>query len=219
MNMKKRYRKDTKVIKVESEEKLEKIKKVSSYIQNGNVVVIPTDTLYGLATDPFNIESVKRIFQIKRRPLEKPIPLLISDKVSINKYVETNTIANKLIRCFWPGKLTIVFRMKEKSSIPSIVTAGSRKLALRMPENIITLKIISCAGGIVTGTSANISGKSPPSSILDLDKEIIDKVDLIVDNGRLLGKPSTVVDITEDKPNILRIGAITKHEIYRCLNL
>ncbi|MCD6563593.1 MAG: threonylcarbamoyl-AMP synthase [Thermoproteales archaeon] len=215
--MKNVSREDTKIIKINSVNEDEKIRRASSYILDNKIVVIPTDTLYGLATNPFNITAVKKIFEIKRRPLNKPIPLLVSDINQIDKYVKINRLASKLIDCFWPGMLTIIFNINKDSLIPPIVTSKTNRLALRMPSNKITLKIIEYANGIITGTSANISGRKPPSSISELDNEIAEKVDLIIDSGKVLGKASTIIDVTHDKPIIIRIGAIPVKEIQLCI--
>jgi len=217
-NMRENNNISSKVLKIKESEEIDKIKLAASFIRTGKIVIIPTDTLYGLATNPFNVDAVKRIYEIKRRPLTKPIPLLISNKKRLHDLVIVNTLSEKLIERFWPGQLTIIFKMRNVS-VPRIVTAGSDKLALRMPNHTVALKIIELSEGIITGTSANISGETSPKSVEEVKEEIAKKVDLIVDCGTALGLPSTIVDITSRKPCILREGAIKKTEVEDILSI
>lgn len=183
----------------------EKIEKVAQFIAEGKVAIIPTDTVYGLATNPFKEESVRKIYEIKKRG-KKPIPLLVSSVEKAEEIAIVDSRAKALIKKFWPGALTLV--LHKKPLISSLITAGEPTVGVRMPNHKVALAIIEKAGGVVTGTSANISGEPPPSSISEISLEILENVDIVVDSGKLLGTPSTVIDLTKESPIILRKGAL-----------
>ncbi|RLE85258.1 MAG: threonylcarbamoyl-AMP synthase, partial [Thermoprotei archaeon] len=134
----------------------ERIEEVARLICEGKVAVIPTDTVYGLATNPFREEFVARIFEIKRRG-KKPIPLLVSSREYVERVAFLTPQAERLMGRFWPGPLTMV--LKRRPETPPIITCESPGVGVRMPAHDVALAIIEKAGGVVTGTSANISGE------------------------------------------------------------
>ena len=177
-------------------------------VRAGGVIVFPTDTVYGIGCDPFNEKSVRRIYQIKRRA-GKPMPILAKDLKDVERIAEMNEIEFEIASKLWPGQLTILLRAKP-SFRNSRLVSGDGRVGVRIPASLQTLTIIEESGGLLVGTSANISGLPPPQTIQELDEEILGSVDLVIDGGRcLMGKPSTVVRLmNKDRLRILRLGSI-----------
>jgi len=182
------------------------ITEAARIIASGGVVVLPTDTLYGLATDPWNVTAVERLFQIKQRPAEKPIPLLISNREMLGQLVVNVTPdAKRLMDTFWPGPLTLIFK---GAALPNRLTADMGTIAIRFPANRFLVRLIEAVGRPITATSANRSGGADLHSAQDVLSVLGDKVDLIVDGGHRSGLPSTLVDVTGPVPTLVRSGAI-----------
>ena len=193
----------------------DKIKKIGSYLKLGKILVFPTDTVYGIGCDPFNIESIKKIYKIKRRNTKKGLPVLIYSIKVIKKFVVMNDLAKNLIKEFWPGQLTLILNKNEK--VPEILTGGKKTIAIRQPNNLITMLIAEQInyGGII-GTSANISGEKAPISIDEAMNQLGDTVDYYIDGGISDKKvPSTVLNLTIKPPKLLREGSILFEDIKR----
>jgi len=205
------------VVRVTSSENLKQaIKLAKNVIEQGGLIIYPTDTVYGLGADPFNIRAVERVFQVKRRS-KKPLPILASSISNVLRICELNETATKLVRNFWPGALTIVVKKKE-GILPNIVTAGMDSVGIRIPKHEVALKIIDACGGLLIGTSANISGHKPPRTAEEAIAELGDLVDLVIDSGSApLGKPSTVINLTVSPPVIEREGVIKAEDILKVL--
>lgn len=197
-----------KVLKLSPEKFEETIKEVVSVFRNGGVVVVPTDTIYGLAADALNPEAVKRIFEIKQRPEEKTLPIFVESIEEAEQLTEINARQRKFLEKVWPGKVTAVLKAKDGSTI-----------ALRIPKHDFVSELLKEFGGPLTGTSANLSGKPGHIKITELIAEFENahpNPDIIIDTGDLLDlKPSTVIDLTVWPPQILREGAVSKEEIMR----
>jgi len=191
----------------------EKIKKAAEIIKSGGVVAFPTETVYGLGSNAYDEQAVKKIFELKGRPQDNPLIVHISKKQDV--YIVAREIPEKakvLIGEFWPGPLTLV--LPKNPSIPDIVTAGLDTVAVRMPDHPIALKLIRLSGVPIAAPSANISGKPSATQPEHIKKYFGEKVFLI--EGKVkIGIESTVLDLTEDVPKILRPGAITKEMIER----
>jgi L-threonylcarbamoyladenylate synthase len=191
----------------------EKIKKAAEIIKSGGVVAFPTETVYGLGANAYDEQAVKKIFELKGRPQDNPLIVHISKKQDV--YIVAREVSEKakvLIREFWPGPLTLV--LPKNPSIPDIVTAGLDTVAVRMPDHPIALKLIRLSGVPIAAPSANISGKPSATQPKHIKKYFGEKVFLI--EGKVkIGIESTVLDLTEDVPKILRPGAITKEMIER----
>ncbi|MFH2033820.1 MAG: L-threonylcarbamoyladenylate synthase [Candidatus Margulisiibacteriota bacterium] len=170
----------------------------------GKVIIFPTETVYGIGCSLQHLEAIKRIFEIKGRPADKPLPVLISNTKQLNGLVkEVPERAMAIIKKFWPGPLTLVFDKTDR--IPDIVSCNSETVGIRMPDDKIVLEIIEKLGSPLVATSANLSGQEPPSR----PEEIKIEADLLVDGGRCRLKiPSTVLDVRADPPLILRMGSI-----------
>jgi L-threonylcarbamoyladenylate synthase len=191
----------------------EKIKKAAEIIKSGGVVAFPTETVYGLGANAYDEQAVKKIFELKGRPQDNPLIVHISKKQDV--YIVAREVPEKakvLIREFWPGPLTLV--LPKNPSIPDIVTAGLDTVAVRMPDHPIALKLIRLSGVPIAAPSANISGKPSATQPEHIKKYFGEKVFLIEGEVKI-GIESTVLDLTEDVPKILRPGAITKEMIER----
>ncbi|RLE94260.1 MAG: threonylcarbamoyl-AMP synthase [Thermoprotei archaeon] len=192
------------------------LRRVAKIVKAGGVVVYPTDTVYGLGADPFNTEAVARVYRVKKRSFHKPLPVLVSGVEYAREVVYVSPYAEKLMQVFWPGALTLVLPKKE--NVPDIVSGGKKNLAVRMPNHIVALALIELCGGCLIGTSANISGKESPRTLEDALEQIGSEVDAAVDAGPCPhGIPSTILDLSKEKPIILRKGPISKEEIEKVL--
>lgn len=189
------------------------VNKGIAILRSGGIVAFPTDTVYGLGASANLPEVIERVFQIKERPHEMALPLLLADESQVTSVAQSvPRIAWLLISSFLPGALTIV--LTKSSSVPDIITAGGKTVAIRIPAHPIPIALAAGLGAPIIGTSANLSGKPSLLTADDVCSQLGDKVDLIIDGGRCPGgRESTVVDITGLKPVLLREGAISRAEI------
>jgi len=174
----------------------------------GGLVAFPTDTLYGLAAAAFNDRAVKRLFGVKGRPPDRPLPILI-ESIEDADMIATDIPpgARLLMEAFWPGGLTRVLR--RHSGFCSLALAGGETVAVRVPAHPVALDLLRRVGEPLTGTSANFSGRPGPRTAEEVRRQLGDRVDLIVDGGPCPGGiESTVVDCTVDPPRLLREGAV-----------
>jgi len=178
-----------------------------SALESGKIVVYPTDTLYGLGADIYNKEAVKKVFDIKKRPMDMPLSVAVSCIEDLEKIAYIDDRSKRVIDTFFPGKITLI--LKKKKIVPDVVTAGLRNIAIRIPENAVALELLSLFGPL-TCTSANIHGRQTPTVINDILMQFTNKdIGAFIDHGKLEGKPSTIIDLTGKKPKILRKGDIT----------
>lgn len=190
----------------------EKIREIGRAVRRGCVIVFPTDTLYGIGGDPNNRYAVRKILEIKSRDYGK-LPVLVSSVERAASLAEVSKAALFLMGKFWPGALTLV--LPKAPSVPEEVSGGGM-LGIRMPNHALALAIIEEAGGALIGTSANIHGSQPATSVDELDPSIEEKVDFVVDGGRVpLGQPSTVVQIIDDRTDPARVNARPKVKVIR----
>lgn len=170
-------------------------------LRNGGLVAFPTETVYGLGANLLNEKAIKRLYEVKRRPKDKPLTIHISNIDMLKKMVsDISLIAQKLIDEFWPGPLTIILNSK-----------GNKKIGFRMPANPIALSLIRQTGVPIVAPSANISGNKPPKNVKEVLEDLKDSIDMILDGGATrVGIESTVVDTTIFPCKMLREGAITK---------
>jgi L-threonylcarbamoyladenylate synthase len=174
------------------------------------LIVYPTDTVYGLGCDPFNINAVKRLIRVKGTR-NKPLPILSNSLSEIKKIVELSRKAKRIGEKFWPGPLTLVLR---KKLLPNIVTSSLSTVGVRIPDHAVTLELIKLSGGFLVGTSANKTGAEPSSTVFEARNQLIDEVDAYLDGGAAgLGISSTVIDLVGKKPKILRRGFVSLEEI------
>ncbi|MBU1912394.1 MAG: threonylcarbamoyl-AMP synthase [Candidatus Omnitrophica bacterium] len=194
----------TKIIKLNPnfpEEHL--ISQAAIVLKNGGLVVFPTETVYGIAANALNKDTIDRLYEIKKRPHDKPFSVHIADFDSLRQLeISLSKDAERVARRFWPGPLTLVAFNNKKE-----------KIGLRMPDNMIAFLLIKKAGVPVVAPSANLSGNKPPVSVEEVLSEMDGHVDMILDGGRArIGIESTVMDVTEKPFKILRQGAIPQKE-------
>jgi len=186
------------------------LNKAIFFLKKGELVVYPTDTLYGIGADIYNTEAVKKVFKVKKRPINMPLSIALS---SIEELSDVGFIDKKsriLADLFLPGPLCLV--VKKREIIPDIVTSKSKKIAIRIPNNKKALNLIKKFGPI-TCTSANIHGEPTLENIKKIRMKFKYEISLYLDEGELFSEPSTIVDTTFDKIKIIREGKILKKEI------
>lgn len=192
-------------------------KRVRDIFKKGGIIAYPTETFYGLGVDPFNESAVNKLFKLKGRGFDKPISILVKDKNMLLAVVEEiPPAAEKLIKKFWPGPLTIIF--KAKKTVPSAITGNTGKIAVRISSNPITQKLLEIIDSPITTTSANSSGKKSPVTAKEVKDYFGDKIDLIIDGGLLSGNlGSTIVDVTEEELKVIREGEIPVQTIFEAI--
>lgn len=187
------------------------IRKAAEILKLGGVVVFPTETLYGLGANVFDVNAVQRIFEVKGRNLKKPSSIAFRDLEQAKKFLEFTPVVMKLAKKFLPGPLTIILNSK----IEFDAFLGGYKVSFRIPDNKITQAILNEIKFPITATSANLSGGKEPVEVKDFVEQIGNKVDLILDGGKCrYGKPSTVIDVSSGDIQIVREGVIDKDKIY-----
>lgn len=180
------------------------IKQAAKELADGKLVIIPTETVYGIAADASNKEALDKLYEIKKRPKDKLFALLIADKKRVEEFAyDIPVVAYKLMRKFWPGPLTILLKSKNQG-----------KVGLRMPDNQVALEILAQSKVTVACPSANISDKPAPVNFQEAIKDLDGLVDLAVDAGAAkLGMESTIVDLTVQPLVIVRSGAIKDDQV------
>lgn len=182
-------------------------------LANGGVVALPTDTLYGLAACAFDEAAVAKIFKTKGRDAATALPLLLADAADARRCgVDLPPAMWLLAEKFWPGALTLVVRKSD--AVPYVVTAGRDTVGLRVPDHPLPRAVARALGSPITGTSANCSGMPGLTTAQAVRDELGDRIDFVLDGGDAPGGvPSTVLDLSEDAPRVLRQGAIGKEAI------
>ena len=191
--------------------------KATDILREGGLVAFPTDTVYGLAGHAYLPEAVEQIYQVKERPMDKAIPLLLANSEQVQEVAsDVPPVAYRLMEVFWPGGLTII--LPKSPRLPDVVTAGGATVALRTPDHPFVLALIQALGAPLAATSANISGHPPATTVREALHELGGRVTLIVDGGTCPGGvPSTVLDLTVSPPRVLREGAVAWEAIRRVL--
>lgn len=202
-----------KYINVENEKNLDILKDASAVIRNGGIILMPTETVYGLGANGLDENAVKKIFITKGRNQDNPLILHISNMKMLDKIAyDISELEYKLMEKFWPGPLTII--LKRKNIVPDVVTGSLDTVGVRMPSNKIARKLIELANTPIAAPSANISGRPSGTNIHDIIDELGNKVDYIIDDGDCeIGLESTVIKVIQNEIVILRPGKITKEDL------
>lgn len=208
---------ETKVIKLNENSPLSDYKEAAELIKNGEVVGMPTETVYGLAGNAYDEGAVKKIFEAKGRPQDNPLIVHISDFSELYELVESvPESAKKLASRFWPGPLTIILKKSEK--VPPAVSAGLDTVAVRCPAHPVARNFIKTCGVPIAAPSANISGKPSPTTAEHVFFDLSGKIPLIIDGGASgEGVESTVITLAGDTPRLLRPGNVTIGELRSAL--
>jgi L-threonylcarbamoyladenylate synthase len=188
-------------------------------IKNGGVVAFPTDTFYGLGCDPFNASSVEKIYELKNRPSNKAILLLISSLDILDKCVVLDNLNKQqqenfwlLVKNFWPGPLTMV--LPANDLLAKNLLSSEKTIGIRFPSYQLAQTLAGKVGGAITATSANLSGQANTETALEVNQQFDNKLDFILDGGKSPGgKASTLIDLTLDAPKIIREGAISQSSL------
>ena len=198
------------------------LEKCAKIIDNGGIIVYPTDTIFGIGCDPTLDKSVLRLYSIKERPLGKSLPVLTNDWRIVSRISQITPQANLLYELFWPGKLTLILKLKENHGLSKYVFNNDNStIALRIPNSPCILDLIDkTRSKLLVGTSANLSKKLPSMRLEDIDETLLGKCDAIIRNEILSGNDSgsTIVDVSGcGLPRIIREGAIPKEKILAAL--
>jgi len=195
------------------------IERIAENLREGRVIAYPTETFYGLGADAGNEKAIEKIFSIKGREFNNPIPIIIGTLEELGGLVEEiPEAAQKLISVFWPGPLTLVFRASK--AVSPRLTANTGLIGIRISSHPIARMLAQALGAPLTATSANLSGKEECTTAQEVAHTMDHLVDGIIDGGRTTGyKGSTVINITVSPPQILRIGVISENEIKEALEL
>lgn len=200
------------ILSFKPETEREVIKKALEVLNGNGVIAYPTESFYALGVLATDEAAVKRLCQIKNRPSNKPLPVIVADIETLKSIVKSVPLqAETLIEKFWPGPLTIIF--EAKSGLPELLTGGSDRIAVRIPGESAALHLAKIARLPITATSANPSGSAPARSAQEVIDYFGESVDLLIDAGETPGgKPSTIVDATVTPLRILRAGKIELQE-------
>jgi len=194
----------------------EVLERAAAAIRRGQVVAIPTDALYTLVADPYNLRAVTQVFKAKGREPQLSLPILIRDTLMAEELSsELNNRFFLLARRFWPGPLTII--VPASARVPLKVTGNTGRLAMRQPRSAIASQLVALTNQPLIATSANISGSPTCASGIDVFALMDGRVDLVLDGGPCTGLGSTTVDITEPYWRLIKPGAIDEKAIEECL--
>jgi len=191
----------------------EVINLAATVLRDGGVVVFPTETVYGIGASADSCFGAQEIFEIKVRPLDKPLPWLVENEDALDIYgVNVPDYARRLAQTFWPGALTLVIKASER--VGKDFRAQDDTVALRSPDHEVVMELIQASGGPLIATSANTHGIRPPGDFSEVEARIIAAADLALDGGETQHqRPSTVVECLGEEPRVLREGAIGTEQI------
>jgi len=194
------------------------IQEAAKWILQGGVVALPTDTLYGLAADPFSSAAVARVFAVKGRAAERALPLIAADAAQVEAHLgRLPALGQRLADRFWPGPLTLL--VAAAPALAADVTGGTGKVGVRVPADPVARAICAEVGRPITATSANLSGEPPTADPDCVERTLGDRLDLLIDTGTTPGgRASTIVDVTGADPVLVRAGALSWEDIQAWLH-
>jgi L-threonylcarbamoyladenylate synthase len=192
------------------------VRRAAAAIAAGGIVAIPTDTLYGLAANPFDAAAVGRLFAAKGRPDQRPIPLVAADRAQVAGHLGAlPPLGDRLAARYWPGPLTLLIRAPD--ALAPAISAGTGRVGVRVPAHAVTRALCAAAGHPITATSANRSGDPATADPDEVARTMGDRIDVLLDGGRTPGgAPSTIVDVSEPQVRLVRAGAVPWEEIDAC---
>ena len=194
----------------------EALDRAAAAIRSGRVVAVPTDALYALVADPFNLRAVRQVYKAKGREINRALPLLVRDSIMVEELARDISTRFKLLaRRFWPGLLTII--MDASAKVPLRATGNTGRLAVRQSASLVTDELLARLNQPVIATSANISGYPTCRSGIEVFGVLDGSVDLVLDGGLCAGLGASTVDITEAEWRMIKEGAISRHEVSECL--
>lgn len=180
-------------------------------LRDSGIIVVPTDTVYGLLARADDSKAVKQVFAIKNRAEDKPLSIFVKDILTARRYAYISDAKAKFLEKIWPGKVTVVFHHKGK--LAEELTGGRETVGIRIPDNKLVLNLLKKLDLPLAQTSANLAGEPPAKNTEEVKNYFSDKKnqpDLVIDDGEIKGEPSVVIDFTRDKPVVLRTGILNK---------
>ena len=182
------------------------IKQIAEKLRSGAVICYPTDTVYGIGCDIFNQKAIKKIFQIKKRPMHKPFSFMCSSLKNVSDYGHVSNMAYRIMRKALPGPFTFV--LPAAKIVPKIMITKQKTVGIRVPQNNICIALIEALGNQILTTSANILDEEGPplSEAYQFEELLGNMVEVVIDGGMVYPDPSTIVDFSGDEPEILRQG-------------
>jgi tRNA threonylcarbamoyl adenosine modification protein (Sua5/YciO/YrdC/YwlC family) len=181
------------------------IRQVAEMLQGGAIICYPTDTVYGIGCDIFNPKAVKKIYQLKNRPTQKPFSFICADLKDVNQYGHLSNLAYRFMKKNLPGPYTFV--LPATKLVPKIMMTKQKTVGIRVPDNRISLALIEAIGNPILNTSAILDEESAPATeAFEVEELLGNRVDLVIDGGRVYPDPSTVVSIIGDQIEVLRRG-------------
>ncbi|MCW8860688.1 MAG: L-threonylcarbamoyladenylate synthase [Deltaproteobacteria bacterium] len=181
------------------------ISQIVKCLQQGGVIVYPTDTTYGIGCDIFNRKGVKKIFQIKQRESKKPFSFICTDLAEISNYAQVSNFAFKIMKRHLPGPFTFV--LEATKIVPDSLSTKQKTVGLRIPDNAICHAIVKELGHPLVTTSANVSGEVTPQDPRDIDERLGRLVDFVIDGGISMDEASTVISLLDDNIEVIRQGS------------
>ena len=186
--------------------------KAARVVQAGGVIAFRTDTFYGLGVDPLNRDAIIRVKDLKGREDDKPILLLISDEAEVDRFIEQSEFFKLVARKHWPAPLTLIGVARVE--VPTELTAGTKSLGVRLPDDRDVRSLVRECGGALTATSANVSGQPPARTAKEVENYFPVGIDLIIDGGEVTAtEPSTVLDLNGQEPRLIREGAVNREAL------
>ena len=181
------------------------ISRIVEGLRQGNVIAYPTDTIYGLGCNIFNSKGIKRLYQLKQRDARKPFSFICSDMSDVANYCQVSNFAFRILKRHLPGPYTFV--LEATKQVPNLLVTRQKTVGIRIPDNPIALAIVRELGHPLVTTSVNESGEEPLVDPYDIDEKFGRSLDMVIDGGIMLGDPSTVISLLDDKIEILRQGS------------
>lgn len=183
------------------------IRKIAKELKSGNLVITPTDTIYGILADATNINAIKKVYDCKNRNKCKALILIVDSIDMLQDYTQNiSRLEKEIIEKYFPGKLTIL--LHKNSKVSDEITGGSDLVGIRIPDNNDLIEIIKMVGNPLISTSANISGKKTIISPKEIEPELLKHISYIVDEGTINSEPSSLIKIEDNKIKVLREGSI-----------
>ncbi len=180
------------------------IRQIADKLRNGGVICYPTDTVYGIGCDIFNQKAVKKVFQIKKRPRNKPFSFMCSSLRNVSDYAHVSNMAYRIMRKALPGPFTFV--LPAAKIVPRIMITKQKTVGIRVPANNICIELIAALGNPILTTSAILDEDQPLSEAYEFEELLGNAVDVVIDGGMVYPDPSTVIDFSGNDPEILRQG-------------
>jgi tRNA threonylcarbamoyl adenosine modification protein (Sua5/YciO/YrdC/YwlC family) len=193
------------IVEIDAENPQQKtIRRVVEVIKDGGLIAYPTDTIYGIGCDIFNKSSIEKVYQIKKMPRYKPLSFICADLKDISRYAQVSNTAYKVMKRLIPGPYTFI--LAATRVVPKIMLTRRRTVGIRVPDNRICLSIVEELGNPIISTSASVTEDELMSDPLDIETKFGHSLALVIDGGVLVSEPSSMIDLTETSPRVVREG-------------